>query len=112
MRVGDRTWGGDFIYMDDTAAGICTVLDAPSLTYDVYNIASGRRITTEEVIQVLRGLRPSFQVVDDPSKDFGLVRAVMDVTRVREDLGFTPSFDLTAGISDYLQWRETFSYQD
>ena len=112
MRVGDRTWGGDFIYMDDTAAGICTVLDAPSLTYDVYNIAAGRRITTEEVIQVLRGLRPSFQVVDDPSKDFGLVRAVMDVTRVREDLGFTPSFDLTAGISDYLQWRETFSYQD
>ena len=117
MRVGDRTLGRDYTYVSDSAAGVSTVLDAPSMTYDVYNISSGRWTTVEEIIKVLRGLRPSVQVVDDPGKEFGMVGPsavprVMDMTRIQQDLGFTTSFDLAAGLRYYLQWRDESPFRD
>ena len=117
IRVGDRTLGRDYTYVADTAAGICTVLDAPSLTYEAYNISAGPLVTVEEMVLALQELRPSLQVIDDPAKEFGIMRpgtgrGVLDVTRLRDDLGFEASFDLTAGIVDYLQWRETFPFRD
>ena len=117
IRVGDRALGRDFTYVADAAAGIGTVLDAPSLSYDVYNISAGTWNTLEEVIKVLLELRPSLQVVDDPSKEFAILqsggaRSQMDVTRVREDLAFAARFDIAAGMGDYLEWREAFSFRD
>ena len=117
LRVGDRTFGRQYSYVDDIAAGICTVLDAPSLSYDVYNVATGSWITLGEVIETLQELRPSLQVVDDPAKVDGIwepvgARGLMDVTRLREDLGFTNRSDITAALRDYLQWRETASFLD
>ena len=117
IRVYDRSVGRDYTYVLDTAAGICTVLDAPYLPHDVYNISVGRSLTLEEVIKALQELSPSLQVIDDASIDPGgvrpgAVRRVRDTTRLREDLGFIPRFDLTEGIRDYLQWRETYSFQD
>ena len=117
IEVDDRTIGHDYTYVADVAAGIRTVLDAPSLSYDAYNISVGRPITLDEVISALQELRPSLQVKDNPSREPGnsrssAGRSVRDVTRIREDLGFKPSFDLTAGIRDYLEWREAFSFRD
>ena len=107
IRVGDRTAGRDYTYVLDIAAGVCAVLDAPSLSYDAYNVSAGLSITPHEVIQELR---PSLQVIDDPSpRDrWGM----KDVTRLREDVGFTATFDIASGIRDYIQWRESFPFLD
>ena len=117
IRVADRSLGRDYTYVADTAAGTCSVLDARSLSYDVYNVSAGRWTTLEDVIKALQELRPSLQVVDDPTKEFAILRpggarGVLDVTRLREDVGFATGFDLIAGIRDYLQWREAFSFRD
>ncbi|MCH8187011.1 MAG: NAD(P)-dependent oxidoreductase, partial [Chloroflexi bacterium] len=37
IEVGDRTVKRSFTYVSDIAAGVCAVLDAPALSYDVYN---------------------------------------------------------------------------
>ena len=115
--VGDRGLARDFTYVADTAAGICTALDAPSLSYDVYNVSTGRLVTLGEIIEALRTWRPSLQVIDDPAKEFpimpaGSSRGTMDATRIQDDLGFSPGFDLTSGIGDYLSWREESGYRD
>ena len=112
IRVGDRSAGRDDTHQDDIAAAVCAVLDAPSLSHDLYNVSAGVYTTREEVIRVLTGLRPSLQVVDDPSSGSRGYSGVLDVTRLREDVGFTPRFDLSTGIRDYLQWREDFAYRD
>ena len=117
VLVADRGPGRDYTYVLDTAAGICALLDAPSLSYDVYNVSSGLAVTLDEVVDALRRLRPSIQVVDNPSWASGRLspeaaRGIRDVTRLREDLGFTCSFDITAGLKDYLDWREAFSFRD
>ena len=117
IKVGDRTQGRDFSYVADIAAGICAVLDAPSVSYDVYNVSTGHSITLDEIIETMQSLRPSVQVIDDPSMVFpslglGANRAMIDVTRLREDVGFTAQFGLASGISEYLKWREEFSFRD
>ena len=40
IEVGDRTLKRSFTYVPDIAAGVCSVLDASSLSYDVYNNSS------------------------------------------------------------------------
>ena len=111
IRVGDRTIGRDYTYVLDTAAGIFTILDAPSLSYDVYNVSAGRSITPHEVMQVLQEMRPALQVIDEPAHR-GRQGVKEDVARLREDLGFTASFDLASALRDYIQWRETFPFLD
>ena len=101
----------------DIAAGIATVLDARSLSYNVYNVSAGGWTTLEDVIKALTELRPSLQVVDDPDKEFAILprggsRGAIDVTRLREDLGFSAGYDLKAGLGDYLDWRESFGFLD
>ena len=117
VRVGDRRQGRDYTYVVDTAEATCVALDAPSLSYDLYNVAVGRWTTQAEIINVLQELRPSLQVVDEPANEPGAVQTpvlgrLMDVTRLTEDIGFIPSFDLTAGIEDYIRWREESSFLD
>ena len=115
--VGDHTQGRDYTFVGDVAAGIGTVLDAPSLPHDVYNVSAGRPITLDEVIGALRGLRPSLQVIDAPRENLvsprpEALQAVRDVSRIKEDLGYSPRYDITAGLKAYLEWREDFSFRD
>lgn len=117
LRVGDRTAARDFTYVADTAAAISTVLDAPALSYQEYNISSGRWITLDDLVTSLREIRPSVRVVDDPRVEFEILRpsasrGILDVSRLREDLGFKARYDLTSGMREYLHWRESAPFLD
>lgn len=117
IPVADRTLGRDYTYVADTAAGVCTVLDARSLSHDVYNISTGRWITLEEIINALQEARPALQVVDDAEHESvsgmpGVERRVLDTSRLEGEHGFTAGFDVSAGIKDYLEWRDEFAFRD
>ncbi len=108
IEVSDRSSKRSFTYVADIAAGICAVLDAPSLSYDVYNNSSTDLYTLQTVIETLQETHPELRVVDSPSSE-SYISAVsgyqMDVTRLRQDLGFAPRFDLASGLRDYFAWR-------
>ena len=116
--VEDRTQGRDYTFVGDVAAGIQTVLDAPALPHDVYNVSAGRPITLEEVINALKMLRPSLQVIDAPSnelpQELRLVepQAVRDASRIKGDLGYSPTHDIAAGLKAYLEWRADSAFMD
>lgn len=103
-------------HVSDIAEGICTVLDAPSLSYDVYNNSSEEWVTLGEVIETLRSLYPDLKVIttlnaDNDARPAGRENR-MDVTRIKEDLGFTAKFDLASGLRDYMEWREANHFTD
>ena len=112
--VEDRTIGRDYTFTGDVASGIQAVLDAPTLPHDVYNLSAGRPITLEEVISALVELRPSLQVIDLLSQERrpGAPQAVRDASRIKADLGFSPSHDMTAGLKACLEWREDSGFMD
>ena len=110
IEVGDRTVKRSFTYVADAAAGICAVLDAPTLSYDVYNNSSAEWTTIAEVVAALKDLRPNLRTIDVPEKGLSGRASRMDVTRIEEDVGFVAQFDLAAGLRDYIAWREATGF--
>lgn len=117
ISVSDRTLGRDYTYVADIAGGICSVLDAPNPSHFVYNVSSGRWVSLGDIIDTLKELRPGIQVVEASTGDgndvsYGGSRSRMDVSRLRDDIGFTAEYDLSAGLNAYLGWREEYGFRE
>ncbi len=70
-----------------------------------------------DIIDALKELRPGIHVVeaspgDDNDVSLGGSRSRMDVSRLRDDIGFTAEYDLAAGLTAFLQWRDDTGFQD
>ena len=111
----DRSLSRQYTHASDIGNAVRTVVDAPNPSYDVYNIGAEGLITLDEAIKALQELRPSLKVVMDPEKTFTRFRprgvyGIMDVSRLRQDLGFKAEFDVKSGLADFIKWREEFSF--
>jgi nucleoside-diphosphate-sugar epimerase len=111
--VEDRTYTRDYTFVGDVSVGIQTVLDAPALPHDVYNL-SGSPTSLEQVVNALTELQPSLQVIDAKGEGtLALAQAPLrDSSRLMADLGYAPSHDILAGLSAYLKWREKSGFTD
>ena len=98
----------------DTAACMATALDSPKLSHQVYNISTGHPIGLHEMVSAMREACPEARFVEPiPQEDASVDRRlVVDVTRMREDLGFVPRYDLVSGLRDYVKWRRDFNFMD
>jgi len=115
--VSDRSLGRDYTYVADIAGGICSVLDAPNPSHFAYNVSAGRWLTLGDIIDALKELRPNILVVEaSPGEahdvSYGGSRSRLDVSRLRDDIGFIAEYDLAAGLNAYLQWREEYGFRD
>ena len=98
--------GGDQCYIKDAARGIALLQTADHLNHKLYNVSSGRPTTNQEIIKAIQKIIPDFQAELPPGHMPGLPETLwyFDITRLREDTGFEPNYDLEAGISDYINW--------
>jgi UDP-glucose 4-epimerase len=107
----------DFTYVSDIAAGIQTVLDAPALPHQVYNLSRGVPVSAPELIAAFREAEPSV-IFAGPESDGSQVPStasrmrVQDSSLIKEDLGFETRYDLLAGLKDYIGWRRRSGYLD
>jgi UDP-glucose 4-epimerase len=98
--------GADLCYVKDCARAIALLQTAPALRHRTYNVASGRLTTNRELIAAIRTLVPDARVdlparpePAEPGHDIFL-----DVTRLRDDTGFSPEYDTGRAVGDYLDW--------
>lgn len=107
-------FGVDFTYVQDTTAGICAVLDAPTLKHPVYLISTGRRVQPNEMVEAIQEAYPAVKFVEPIPRDDGAKEALgpIDVSRIREELGFAPKRDLASGLREYIKWRQEVNYLD
>ena len=112
VEVADRTVEEPFTYVTDIANGIATVLDAPSLSYDVYNVAGEERRSRGYIIQILKEAHPGLRVVDVPSTAPMRSGSHLSSARLQSELGFALQFDLRSGILEYLAWRQATGFTD
>lgn len=102
---------GDFCYAPDIAAGLAALADAPALRQPIYNLGSGTARSAEDWCRALAPHVPGFQwrrarpgeaanVVSHVAFD----RGPLDITAIRRDTGYHPSFDLPAAAANYLAW--------
>lgn len=102
-----RTW----THVEDIARAVVAMLQVEKFAHSAYNLSYGKPYSLLEVLETFQRIEPSFSydVVDegdaaDVSYDLSQQRGPLDVTRLRNDLGYRPRFDLESGIHSYLTW--------
>ena len=104
-RGGDQR--NDVVYVGDVAHSIVLALNAEDLTQWTFNVGTGQGVTLKDFADVLKGLFPEAKIDIGPGLDFrdGYKQSycVFDITKAREQLGYSPQYDLEKGIDDYIE---------
>ena len=101
---GNPDLGKDIIYVKDLCQMIYKAMLTNKVTTGQYNAGTGKKTTMREQIE---GMIKVFSPKDNPSKiiecpekkdcdDF-----VMDISNIKEDLGYEPQYDYIAYLEDY-----------
>lgn len=98
----DRT---DSCYVKDCARGIQLVQMAERLEHRIYNIGGGRAVSYAELAEAVKKVAPAFQVALQPGAGpRSKQQPYMDISRIRQELGYEPEYDLERGVADYVAW--------
>jgi nucleoside-diphosphate-sugar epimerase len=98
--------GGDCCYAPDAGRAIALLTTAPTLRHDTYNVSSGRPVRYREFADALQAVVPGPELDLLPGRQAGPgENPYLETTRLEEDTGFTPTFDVAAAVADYLAWR-------
>jgi nucleoside-diphosphate-sugar epimerase len=99
----------DHTYVADFVSGVLKALDHREHHYDVYNIASGKAATISEMIAVIRELVTGAQLSAGPGpyrhgdRVEMIRKGALDVSRAATELGWTPRYDIRAGLAEYIE---------
>jgi UDP-glucose 4-epimerase len=101
----------DFTFVEDTAAGVIAICLADDVRSPVVNISSGQLYTLQDLVKVMRQLRPNGRwevgpgLLDDGDpRTASSLRGPLDIQIAREAYDFSPQVDLLDGVSRYLAW--------
>jgi len=109
--LGDGEQSRDFTYIDNVVHGnlLASEASAEKVSGRVFNVATGKRITLNDTVEILRELTGYQGPVE-----YGLDRAgdvkhsLADYTLARENFGYEPVVDFREGLRRTVEWyRET-----
>jgi nucleoside-diphosphate-sugar epimerase len=93
---------GDSCYAPDAGRAIALLMAAETLRHNTYNVSSGRLFTNRELADALQAANPGLQADLLPG---GQNSPYLDITRLTQETGFTPAFDVAGAVADYVAWR-------
>jgi nucleoside-diphosphate-sugar epimerase len=98
--------GGDSCYAPDAGRAIAALMTAETLRHDTYNVSSGRPFTNRELADALQTIIPGLRLDLLPGRQSGAGdNPYLDTTRLTQDTGFAPAFDVDTAVADYVAWR-------
>ena len=95
----------DLCYVKDCGRAIALLMLAEKLNHSIYNVSSGRLVPYREVAAAINAAVPGANITlprgrnpDRPPDNY------LDITRLREDTGFQPEYDVERAVADYADW--------
>ena len=94
----------DFIYIKDVIDGLMKALVSEKT--GIYNLGSGRETTMLALAQTILDILPNstsrilLGTKPDPQESY---RMCLDITKIQEELGFTPRYSLREGLKDFKE---------
>lgn len=113
LIYGDGESSRDFCYIANVVQAnlLAATSSDPAVSGEIYNVATGSRISLNELYRTLRDLlterSPQLRIAAPTHADFraGDVRhSQADISKARRALGYAPTHDVGAGLREALSW--------
>lgn len=107
---GDGEQSRDFTYIDNNVSANLLAATAPpqGVAGEVFNIATGTRITLNETVKILRKLTGYSGDVNYGSERKGDIKhSLADITRAEKALGYKPLVSFEEGLKKTVDWYRT-----
>lgn len=102
---GDGRQEREFIYVDDAADGIITA--ALNSEADLLNLGVGRAHSIGDIAQLIKDAADfKGEIVYNNNRFVGVKRRVLDVSRMRDELGWVAPTTLRDGLTHTVRWYE------
>jgi len=104
---GDGETSRDFTFIQNTVDGNLLAAEAPAVLVSgrVMNVATGVRITLNEVVEVLRGITGyAGPVAYAPERAGDIKHSLADISLASELLGYAPSVSFEEGLRRTVDW--------
>jgi UDP-glucose 4-epimerase len=111
----NETESHDFIYVRDCARVMAMVHLAQKPRHDIYNIGLGRLHSYGDVARMLEKIFPGIRitlgtdVATITKTEYDIVTR-LDNSRIQEEFGYVPEYDLEKGLSALAAWLRDGSY--
>lgn len=98
----------DLCYVKDCGRAIALLMTAERLNHNTYNVSSGKLVQYSDVVDAINAAVPGANITlpEGRSPDRPTVNH-LDITRLREDTGFEPEYDVERTVQDYVSWLKT-----
>jgi len=104
---GDGETSRDFTYIQNTVEANLLAATAPAARVSgrVMNVATGVRVTLNQVVEALREITGyAGQVRYAPERAGDIKHSLADISLARELLGYAPSVDFREGLMRTVEW--------
>lgn len=103
---GDGEQSRDFTFIDNVvAANLLACQAPPSVAGQIFNVATGRRVTLNETFRLLQGLtsftgKPKY----GPERDGDIQHSLADIGKAENAFGYRPTVNFEEGLRRTVEW--------
>ena len=102
---GDGEQTRDFTYVANVVDGVLRAVNAPGASGQVVNIATGTRISLNQLFASMRdAIGSRLEPLYGPARQGDVKDSLADITRARTLLGYEPSVSLEDGLKNTIEW--------
>jgi nucleoside-diphosphate-sugar epimerase len=104
----------DWTYIKDMVHGIFLATTVRPVKSRVFNISGGKNVTLSELAKAVMKVVPGSNIKLGPGYTGSVggaekgqsvgMRSCADLTRAKEELGYSPKYTIEKGIADYCEW--------
>jgi nucleoside-diphosphate-sugar epimerase len=105
---GDGGQTRDFTYVANVVDGVLRACEAPGASGSVINVATGGRISLNELFQQMKGIvGASVDPIYEEPRQGDVRDSQADITRARTILGYQPTVSFEEGLERTIAWYRT-----
>jgi UDP-glucose 4-epimerase len=98
----------DAFYVKDCATAIQLLQMADKLSHRIYNIGNDRPMMYGEFVEAVKTVVPDAQISLQPGRSPRYrANAYLDITRIKEEVGYRPQYDIKRGVAEYINWLKS-----
>jgi nucleoside-diphosphate-sugar epimerase len=107
---GDGEQTRDFVFVEDVVSATMLALTEKNAVGQIFNIASGKGITINKIVQVLQKLtdKKKLKPVYEAPREGDIRHSYASIEKARTLLGYEPVFSLENGLKELLQHTANF----